>query len=168
MKQLNTPKKKWSCGTIVVVVLMICGALYLVPQFWGGNIDDPTDVPDNGNANAQNSSDNINLGSLEISEQIDREGCATDSVLSLRNANVFYVIAPYSEFPEGTTVFARLYRNGTAIEDLPVITANQDYSNSCINFVFETTNGNNFQSGDYEVEFFVNGNSYDSISFSID
>lgn len=163
MNQLSSSQKKWSCGTIAVAVLMVCGGLYLVSQFLGGNTADPTDVAD-----AQNASDNINLGSLEISEQIDRDGCATDSVSSLRNADVFYVIAPNSEFPEGTSIFARLYQDSTAIEDLPVITANQDYSNSCINFVFETTNGDNFQSGDYEVEFFVNGNSYDSIRFSID
>lgn len=165
MKQLNTPQKKWGCGTIVVVILMVCGALYLLPQFFGGNTADPTSIPDNGNAQA--SSSDINLGTLEISEQIDRDGCAIDNVSSLRNADAFYVIAPNSEFPSGTTIFACLYRDGIAIEDLPVITANQDYSNSCINFVFETVNGNNFQSGDYEAEFFVNGNSYDSITFSI-
>jgi hypothetical protein len=168
MKQLNTPQKKWGCGTIAVAILMVCGAFYLFPRIFGGNDTvQPTDVVDNGNSDNQNSSSDIHLGSLEISEGIDRDGCATDNVSSLRNVSSFYVIAPDSAFPSGTTVFARLYRDGTAIEDLPAITADQDYSNSCINFVFETTNGDNFESGDYEAEFFVNGNSYDTISFSI-
>jgi hypothetical protein len=167
MKQLNTPQKKWGCGTIAVVILMVCGAFYLLPQIFGGNNTvNPTDVPDNGGANAQNSSD-INLGNLQVSEGINRDGCATSNVSSLSNVASFYVVAPDSAFPNGTTIFARLYRDGTAIEDLPVITANQDYTNSCVNFVFETTNGDNFQSGDYEVEFIVNGNSYDSVTFSI-
>jgi len=85
----------------------------------------------------------------------------------LRNVDRFYVVALNSEVPEGTTIFARLYRDGEAIEDLPAITSNQDYNNSCINFVFETSDGDNFESGDYEAEFFVNGNSYNSVDFSI-
>lgn len=168
MKQLDTPQKKWGCGTIVVVILMICGALYLVPQFFGGNDNaDPTERADNGDAVAQNAADDVRLGSLQLAEEIDRDGCAVDTVSSLRNSDRFYVIAPNSEFPSGTTIFARLYRDGSAIEDLPIITANQNYTNSCINFVFETVDGDDFESGDYEVEFFVNGNSYSSTRFSI-
>lgn len=171
MKQLNTPQKKWGCGTIAVVVLMICGAIYLFPRIFGGGDDNnvqPTEVVDNGNNDAEASSADIDLGSLEISEGIDRDGCATDEVSSLRNVDRFYVIAPNSAFPEGTTIFARLYRDSEVVEDLPAITANDDYNNTCVNFVFETTDGDDFPSGDYEVEFFVNGNAYSSTSFEVD
>jgi hypothetical protein len=167
MKQLNTPQRKWGCGTIVVAVLMICGAIYLFPRiFGGGDNAAPQDNGDNGEV--QSNSDDIHLGNLELSEQIDRDGCPTDSVSTLRNVDVFYVVAPNSAFPEGTSIFARLYRDGAIIEDLDVITANQDYSNSCISFAFESVDGDNFEAGDYEVEFIVNGNSYDSINFEID
>ena len=167
--RLNIPKKKWSCGTIAVVVLMICGAIYLIPQFLGGNDTvEPTGTANGENNVTQNAFDNINLGSLEIAEEIDRNGCAIDNVSSLQNSARFYVIAPNSEYPAGTTIFARLYRDGLVVEDLPLITANQDYSSSCINFVFETVDGNAFEAGAYEAEFWVNGNSYDSISFNID
>lgn len=169
MKQLNTPQKKWGCSTIAVVILMICGAIYLYPRLFGGN-DAAQVAPDSedSDSNSQNASDDIDLGALEISEGIDRDGCATDDLSSLRNVDRFYVVAPNSAFPEGTTIFARLYRDGEIVEDLPLITANEDYNNTCVNFVFETANGRDFQSGDYEVEFFVNGNSYNNTSFEID
>lgn len=168
MNRLNTPQKKWGCGTIAVVILMVCGAIYLIPQFLGGNDSvEPTNIPNSGNPIADNSSSNISLGSLEIAEQIDRDGCAFNRVSSFGSVQRFYVVAPNSSFPAGTTVFARLYRDGVAVEDLPMITANQAYSNSCINFVFETVNGASFESGTYEAEFWVNGNSYNSISFNI-
>jgi hypothetical protein len=169
MNLLKIRKKKWGCGTIIVGILMICGALYLIPQFLGGNNTVvPTDTAYGGNDPAQSASNNINLGSLQLAEQIDRDGCAVDNVSSLRNSQLFYVIAPNSEFPTGTTIFARLYHDGIAVEDLPLITANQDYSSSCINFSFETVNGNDFEPGQYEAEFWVNGNSYNNISFNID
>ena len=172
MKQLNTPQKKWGCGTIVVVILMICGALYLLPQLFGGNganTDTTNDTrDDNSGDNANNSADNIRLGSLVVSEEIDRDGCPTEDSSNLNNVESFYVVAPDSEFPSGTGIFARLYRDGEVIEDLPQITANQDYNSSCVSFLFETTNGNDFASGEYEVEFWVNGNSFNTVRFNID
>ena len=170
MKRLDTPQKKWGCGTIAVAILMICGAIYLFPRIFGGNdTAEPTDNVDSGNevADSQSASGDIDLGDLQISEAIDRDNCAVDSVSDLSNVDSFYVIAPNSQVPEGTTIFARLYRDGEAIEDLDPITANQDYDSTCISFAFESSSGD-FEEGDYEAEFFVNGNSYDTISFSID
>jgi hypothetical protein len=173
MRQLNTPQKKWGCGTIAVAILMICGAIYLFPRIFGGgdgNTEQANDQVEDTNNDAQSSasSDDIDLGSLEISEGIDRDGCATEEVSSLNDVESFYVVAPNSAFPETTTIFARLYRDDEIVEDLPAITANQDYNNTCVNFVFETSNGRDFPSGDYTVEFFVNGNSYSSTDFEID
>lgn len=162
--------KKMGCSTIIVIILMICGTIYLIPQFMGGQDSPEPTVNDNsGNDVLQNNADNnIALGSLELAEGINRDGCAVNNVSSLQSANRFYVIAPNSEFPSGTTIFARLYQDGLAIEDLPLITANQDYRSSCINFVFETANGNNFETAEYEAEFWVNGNAYNSIRFNVD
>jgi hypothetical protein len=170
MKRLDTPQKKWGCGTIAVAILMICGAIYLFPRiFGGGDNAQPDDNSDTSNevAESQSSSADVDLGDLEISEEIDRDGCAVNDVSSLDNVERFYIIAPNSEVPEGTRIFARLYRGTDIVEDLAEITANQDYNSTCINFAFESTNGE-FEEGDYEVEFFVNGNAYSSINFSID
>lgn len=168
MNQIFNTIKKIGCTTGIIIVLMICGAMYLIPQLLGGqNSDEPTVSVNEGNDVIQNIPDNITLGALEIAENIDRDGCAVNNFSSLQGVNNFYVIAPNSEFPSGTTIFARLYQDGVAIEDLPLITANQDYSSSCINFVFETANGNNFRAGEYEAEFWVNGNAYNNIRFNI-
>lgn len=168
MNQLRTSKGKWGCGTIAGIVLLICGALFLLPQFLGGQ--DPVDPTPSNNGESdvlQTNTDYVDLGSLVIAEGIDRDGCAVNTLTSLQNSNRFYVIAPDSELSTGTTVFARLYQDGLAIEDLPLITADQDYSNSCINFLFETVDGTNFEAGQYEAEFWVNGNSYNSVRFNI-
>jgi hypothetical protein len=160
-------------GVMGLMMLLSCGLISFFPSVFAGN--DPaqqgviSDLAETIVENSSNtSSSDLQLGDLELSEEIDRDGCAIEPVSSLRNVDHFYVVAPHSQIPEGTNVFTRLYRDGIAIEDLPIITATQDYSNTCVNFMYETVNGQNFDSGDYEVEFFVNGDSYSSISFSID
>jgi hypothetical protein len=170
MNRLDTPQKKWGCGSIALVAVLICGALFLLPRLFGGgdnNVDPNTNVDNGDDAGAQSASD-VQLGSLVISENIDRDGCPVDTVSSLDNAERFYVVAPNSEVPEGTDIFVRLYQDGVVVEDLPIITADQDYDSTCINFVFETVDGDDFDAGEYEAEFWVNGNSYDSIRFNID
>jgi hypothetical protein len=172
MNRLDTPQKRWGCGSIALVAVLICGALFLLPRlFGGGDNADPnndTNVDSGDDAGAQSASDDVRLGTLEISEEVDRDGCPVDSVSSLRNSERFYVVAPNSEVPEGTDIFVRLYQDGVVVEDLPIITADQDYNSTCINFVFETVDGDDFDPGQYEAEFWVNGNSYDSIQFEID
>ncbi|MBZ0302806.1 MAG: hypothetical protein K8J31_23885, partial [Anaerolineae bacterium] len=77
-----------------------------------------------------------------------------------------YIVAPYSDVPAGTSVFVRLYQDGTPIEDTSEIQADQDYHNTCLNFVFEPIEGT-FDPGSYEAEFFVNGNPAQSVNFEI-
>jgi len=164
---MNT-KQQWGCGSIALAVIVICGAVLLLPRLFGEGdnvITDPTTAIDD--VSSQSQDESIVLGNLVITEQIDSNGCPTEQVSSLENTNRFYVVAPDSAFPEGTTVFVRLYRDGVVVEDLPLITANQDYSDTCVNFVFETVNGDDFDEGEYEAEFWVNGNSYSSVRFDI-
>jgi hypothetical protein len=171
MNRLDT-NQKWGCGSIAVVALVICGAVFLLPRLFGGGdntntIDDTNETVDTG-SDAQSANADIDLGDLVLTEQIDSDGCPTDSESSLSNTDSFYVVAPDSSFPEGTTMFVRLYEDGVAVEDLPLITANQDYGDTCVNFVFETVDGSDFDEGEYEAELWVNGNSYSSIRFNID
>ena len=168
MNRMST-KQQWGCGSIALAVIVICGAVMLLPRLFGGGdnvVNDPTQAIDD--VSSQSDFGDISLGNLVITEQIDSDGCPTEDLSSLDNTDRFYVVAPDSAFPEGTTVFVRLYKDGVAVEDLPLITANQDYSDTCVNFVFETVDGNDFDEGEYEAEFWVNGNSYSSIRFDID
>ena len=166
MNKLNK-QQQWGCGSIALALIVICGLAIFLPRMFGSgdNVDNVNDNVDD--AESSGIDENINLGSLVITEEIDTNGCPLDEVNNLENADRFFVVAPNSSLPEGTDVFVRLYRDGVAVEDLPVITANQDYSNTCLNFVFETVDGDDFEEGDYIAEFWVNGNSYSSIEFEI-
>lgn len=163
--------QKWGCGSIAMVALLICGAVFLLPRLFGGGDNFNDNVNNNDDVNQvepQSVDDSVFLGDLVITEQIDSDGCPVDSDTSLSNTDRFYVVAPDSAFPEGTSMFVRLYKDGVAVEDLPLITANQEYTDTCVNFVFETVNGNEFEEGEYQAEFWVNGNSYNTVRFEID
>jgi hypothetical protein len=106
------------------------------------------------------------LGRVVSASAIDRDGCATDSTSIFGAFEPVYVVAEDSAVPSGTSVFVRLYHEGTPVEDAPEITADQDYDNTCINFVFEPE-GAAFDPGSYEAEFIINGNPANTVSFEI-
>jgi len=167
--------RRWGCGTIALGVILLCAAAFFLPRLFGGGDDyGAQTVPDTGNPpsgdveDVNTSSGNADLGSLVVTNAVDRDGCPVDDVSVLENVDSFYVVAPNSAVDQGVDVFARLYQNNTAIEDVPIITADQDYTNTCINFIFERTDGSVFEPGDYEVEFWVNGNAFDSVTFRIE
>ena len=174
---LNSRNKRFGCGTIGLLVVFLCAGALLLPRLFGGvfggdNTDIgaqsvPTSPADVDNPPVVNSTGNVDLGPLVVTTAVDRDGCPVDDVNRLDNVDAFYVVAPNSEVAANTDVFARLYRDGGAVEDVPIITADRDYSNTCINFIFEHLDGS-FPPGEYEVEFWVNGNAYDSVTFRID
>lgn len=153
---------------LLLGIVAIAAMIFILPQILGGDALPEQDLPTQDEPQVSTTTDNGNdLGRIVVAENLDRNGCPLDSTSTLSNPNQFYVVAPNSEISEGTDVFVRLYQDGRAVEDLPIITANQDYDNTCINFVFETTDGFAFDRGEYEAEFWVNGNSYDSTYFVI-
>jgi hypothetical protein len=97
---------------------------------------------------------------------VDRNGCATDTTSTFSPSDSIYVVAPNSNVPQGTTLFVNLNRNNNAIEDAPRITADKDYVQNCINFVFQPK-GANFTPGTYEAQFYINGNAASSVKFNI-
>lgn len=105
------------------------------------------------------------LGEVVAAENIDRDGCAVDVTDRFDNDDAFYIVLQDSAIPEGTSVFVRLYQDGIAVEDTDELIAQQDYSNVCVNFVFE--NDDEWDSGEYEAEFFINGTAYQSVSFAV-
>lgn len=166
-------KSKGGINTNVILFgLLIVGAILVFgPQLMGGGAEEdttPQTVPqDTDTTSSEPIDDGIDLGPIVVAETIDRDGCAVGIDYTLDDVESFYVIAEDSEIAEGTEVFVRLYQNNQAVEDLPAIIANQNYDNTCISFIFESTTGFDFDAGDYEAEFYVNGNSYDSVSFDI-
>jgi hypothetical protein len=157
---------KLDSRTIIIGIIVVLVAIFVLPRLFntgdlgtdGSQIDD--------NQQSQPLDDDVALGRVVSASSIDRDGCATETTSSFDASEPVYVVAEGSDVPRGTNVFVRLYHEGTPIEDAPEITADQDYNNTCINFVFEP-DGATFDPGQYEAEFIINGNAADSVSFDI-
>jgi hypothetical protein len=80
--------------------------------------------------------------------------------------DVIYVVAEVDHIEEGTTLFARWYRDGEAIEDSSEIVADRDYTDTYLEFHL-TNEQNEFEEGDYRVEILANGNPVEEVEFSI-
>jgi hypothetical protein len=157
----------------LVVLGLIVAALFVLPRLGGGSevASAPTPVPQTGqvggaNTNPGTQASNVALGTLVAAANVDRDGCPVNTVQNFRPNDNIYVVAPNSAVPAGTSIFVRLYHDGQVLEDAPEIRADQNYNNTCINFVFESVAGG-FAPGLYEAEFFVNGNAYDTVRFEV-
>ena len=96
------------------------------------------------------------------------DGCAVDTTDQFAGTDEVYVVVEDSDIPAGTTVFARLFREGQPLEDADVITADRDYDNTCIYFVFAATDdAGSLEPGVYEAQIIVNGNPGERISFEV-
>ena len=163
----GTPNRTQIIGIIIVIVI---AAAILLPRLLNNNNTAQTNtgtipsVPQQQNPATGNST--IKLGAPVSAVGVDRNGCATDTASTFSTSDSIYVIAPNSTVPQGTNVFARLYRDNNAIEDAPQITADRAYTNNCIYFVFQPT-GKDFTPGTYEAQFYVNGNAASSVTFNV-
>jgi len=171
--------------TAAIVTIVVIVGLLLLGRFVTGMMDNnanptpdtttnTTNTNNNTTLNPQNNTtnntvDTSNLGPVVAAQNIDRDNCAVDATTSFDDNDSIYVVLEDSQLARGTTMFARMYRNGTAVEDTRELTAEEDYNNVCVSFVFEPTdNAEVWDSGQYEVEFYINGNAYQSTSFEID
>ncbi|HEX2907867.1 MAG TPA: hypothetical protein VHO69_13445 [Phototrophicaceae bacterium] len=162
---------KFNTRTLLIIgLVVIVGALFIIPRLNQGGAQDevlPTVQAPNSNAPLNNNTGNAQIGTVLAASGVDRDGCAVNTASVFEPVEQVYVVAENSYVAAGTTVFVRLYQDGQAIEDAPEITADQDYNNSCINFVFEPETGARFERGQYEAEFIVNGNAAASVQFQI-
>ncbi len=165
---------KLSRTTIIIGLIILVGAMFFLPRVLGSNnSNNDNNSPNVSNPGTGNQPSNqvqdsgANLGQIVTATSLDRDGCAADSSTTFNTSGPIYVVAENSEVQQGTSIFVRLYYQGQPIEDLPQITADQDYNNTCINFVFEPTQGAAFQPGQYEAEFIVNGNQAQSVTFQV-
>jgi len=161
----QNPQSKPKTNLIIIGVIVIA-ALFLLPRLFGNNATPtpqtvPTTIPQQNSA-----ASNISLGTPTSSTGIDGNGCATDTESTFSTNQSIYVVAPDSTVPQGTNIYARLTRENSPIEDAPAITANQNYTDSCINFVFQPS-GASFAPGTYMAQFFVNGNAGPSVTFNV-
>jgi len=181
MQQAPTNNSQMRTAAIVTIVVII-GLLLLGRFVTGmmGNDNTPTtsDTIDNTNNNTslnpQNNTTNntnmntANLGPVVAASSIDRDNCAVDATTSFDDNDPIYVVLEDSQLARGTSMFARMYQNGQAVEDTRELVAEEDYNNVCVSFVFEPTdNAEVWEEGNYEVEFYINGNAYRSTSFEI-
>lgn len=182
MQQAPSNSSQMRTAAIVTIVVII--GLLLLGRFVTGMMDNnttnttTTDTIDNTNSNGDlvppgNNTNNTtlntsNLGPVVAAQSVDRDNCAVDTTSTFDTNDAVYVVMEDAELPQGTTMFARLYRDGVAVEDTRELTAEEDYDNVCVSFVFEpTASAEVWDAGEYEAEFFVNGNSYRSTSFDI-
>jgi len=154
--------------TIIIGIIIIAAVFLLGPRLFNtGNtqVDLPTQSDtDFGTTGLDN---NVQIGNVVTTSAVDMNGCPTDARADFEPGEQVYVVAEGSDFPVGTSVFVRLYHEGTPIEDAPEIQADRDYTNSCVNFIFEPTAGQFFDPGMYQAEFIVNGNSADTVNFEV-
>jgi hypothetical protein len=153
--------------TIAIGIIAILFVVLILPRLFGGNDTDrvDNDPVDNGNRGAA-VDENIRLGRPVAAYGVDADGCPVDETDDFRASDDIYVVAPDSAIPQDTGVFVRLYRDGDPVEDTREIVSDRDYDSTCINFVFEPVNGS-FEPGNYEAQFYVNGNAADTVSFEV-
>lgn len=165
---------KLDSRTILIGVVVVIAAIFLLPRLFNTStvnspsVDSPSSNSPSNNTNSpsnQAADDDIQIGRVVSASGVDRDGCPTSSASTFDSNDDIYVVAEDSTIPAGTSVFVRLYREGQPVEDAPEITADQDYTNSCVNFVFEPLE--DFEAGDYEAEFIINGNAAESVQFEV-
>ena len=167
MQQNNTQGTTPNRTSLIIVVVIVIAAALLLPRIFGNSTTPTvtsTAIPQQQNPVTSNT--DVQLGAPVSARGIDSNGCATGSTSTFSGNQSIYVVAPNSTVPQGTTIYARLSRDNSPIEDAPQITADRDYSQNCINFVFQPT-GAAFEPGTYEAQFFVNGNAASSVTFNV-
>ncbi|NJO83302.1 MAG: hypothetical protein HC828_11100 [Blastochloris sp.] len=160
---------KLNGSVIGIILLVVVAAVIFLPRLLDRGQPEADLTNDRSNEIVDN--DNIEntdyaLGNPIVATEVDRDGCPTQTEETMAGNQDIYVVAPSSDVAAGTTIFVRLYHEGQPIEDAPEIRADQDYDNTCINFIFEPIDGP-FDEGTYEAEFFVNGNSAESVTFEV-
>lgn len=164
MNNLKLNGKTIGIGLLVIIGIFIIGSQLLGNN--NNNTNTNTNLPTNNTSS--NDGGEIMVGRLVSSTGLDSDGCPVDTEDTFAPSDAIYVVAVDSNVPEGTDVFARLSREGDPVEDSVLITADQDYENTCIYFEFEATSGAEvLDTGAYEAQLVVNGNPGPSVDFQV-
>jgi hypothetical protein len=149
--------------TIIIGILLLVGAVIFLPRLFN---TDTTNEPGSVVYEDPQTTEGIAIGQPVSAVSVDRDGCPTQTTASFDVNEDVFVVAPNSDIPSGTSVFVRLYQNGAPVEDTTEIMADQNYTNTCLNFQFEPIDGP-FDPGQYEAEFIINGNPGPTVSFEM-
>ena len=135
---MNLNNFKLDGRTIVIGILIIAGIFLLGRQLLGGNSGNTTApvLDENAPQNAD-----IEIGRMVSASGIDAAGCPVNTTTTFSPSDAIYVVAQDSDVAAGTDIFARLFQEGAPVEDSVLITADQDYIDTCIYLEFEATSG---------------------------
>jgi len=81
--------------------------------------------------------------------------------------DIIYCIVEARRIDSGTSFFARWSFEGEPFEDTPVITADQNYQNTYIEFHIEPRDFGVLKAGDYSCKIYVNGNPVRTAEFKV-
>lgn len=165
---MNLNNLKLDGKTIGIGLLVIVGIFIIGSQLLGNNNNTNTNTNLPTNNTSSSDGGEIMVGELVSSSGLDSDGCPVDREDTFAPSDAIYIVAVNSNVPEGTDVFSRLSHEGEPVEDSVLITADQDYQNTCIYFEFEATSGAEvLDTGSYEAQLIVNGNPGPSVDFQV-
>jgi len=81
--------------------------------------------------------------------------------------DVIYCVVEANRIDAGTNFYARFVYDGEPFEDTPVITAEQGYSDTYIEFHIEPADFGVLKAGDYACKIYVNGNPVQTVDFKV-
>jgi hypothetical protein len=143
----------------LLILISLLGVLLVSCEPSGG-------TPLTNNSSGQTA--DIEIGRLVSSTGLDTASCPIDTVSTFDRSDSIYIVADDSNVPAGTDIFARLSYEGQPVEDSVLISADQDYVDTCIYFEFEATSGAEvLDTGDYSAQLIVNGNPGPSVDFQV-
>lgn len=160
-------------GIAVVVVVVIC-ALCGFFVFRPGSNDNtsgstiPTVAPTRTPVVGGGNTGGPQFGALVTTTSVGAKNAPGPATASFPAASsIIYAVIEGINIPVGTSLFARWSRGGTPFEDSAQITANQQYINTFIEFHLQPKSGTTLQTGNYTVQFFVNGNPGPQANFTV-
>ncbi len=153
-------------GIVVLLIAVVIGSQLLNRGSDGSQ--PPQDGGTFGLDQGGNSQGTANLGRMVTARNLDADSCPVDVTSNFSRSERVYVVLEDSAVPSGTDMFVRLFQNGQPVEDTPLITADRDYTDTCIYFQFEASSGAEvLPTGAYEAQLVVNGNPIQTIDFNV-
>jgi hypothetical protein len=109
----------------------------------------------------------IELGDIVTAEGVGNDNEPINETDSFDSSQDYiYVVAEADFIEEGTTLFARWYRDNDPFEDSEEITADRDYRDTYLEFHLENLD-DRLEEGDYSVEILANGNRVGEAEFEV-
>jgi hypothetical protein len=123
---------------------------------------------------AQRESDNASivqgavLGNAVMAKGIGSNNAPISETSTFNSSeDIIYCVVKATSIDKGTTLFARWVYQGEPFEDTPVITADQKYTNTYVEFHIEPKSIGVLKSGNYECRIYVNGNPVRTATFKV-